>query len=193
MTIGSAAWLGPHRPSKPRPVKPVRPRGFLGQKHSVLETGISGLNTKFLQYRSQRWLAGIHLGKSTYRKFSPKCHFTLTLKSLAFTFCCCCFQFCPERTSCTHTLINRISEKCCKLLFNLQWLPIFHFVLSLKTWPVHKTVNSIEIWREGTAGQANGTQKLHKNLGKSIQTPIFFHLFSHNSHKLKCIYLVFMW
>ena len=30
VTIGSPAWLGPHRPSMPRPFIPVRPRGFRG-------------------------------------------------------------------------------------------------------------------------------------------------------------------
>ena len=29
VTMGSAAWLGPHRPNKPLPFKPVRPQGFL--------------------------------------------------------------------------------------------------------------------------------------------------------------------
>lgn len=29
VTIGSAAWLGPHRPSKPLPLNPVRPWGLL--------------------------------------------------------------------------------------------------------------------------------------------------------------------
>lgn len=34
VTMGSAAWLGPHRPSKPLPLNPVRPWGFLkGMKH----------------------------------------------------------------------------------------------------------------------------------------------------------------
>ena len=28
-TIGSTAWLGPHLPSNPRPIIPVRPTGFL--------------------------------------------------------------------------------------------------------------------------------------------------------------------
>ena len=31
VTIGSAAWLGPHLPSSPRPRMPVRPRGLTGK------------------------------------------------------------------------------------------------------------------------------------------------------------------
>ena len=30
VTIGSAAWLGPHFPSSPRPEIPVLPQGFRG-------------------------------------------------------------------------------------------------------------------------------------------------------------------
>ena len=36
VTIGSAAWLGPHRPSKPRPQIPVLPIGFLWGKKDFL-------------------------------------------------------------------------------------------------------------------------------------------------------------
>ena len=31
ITSASAAWFGPHLPSKPRPVMPVRPAGFRGR------------------------------------------------------------------------------------------------------------------------------------------------------------------
>lgn len=35
VTIGSAAWLGPQRPSKPLSASPVRPRGLLGQQFMI--------------------------------------------------------------------------------------------------------------------------------------------------------------
>eukprot|EP00964_Phaeocystis_antarctica_P159069 scaffold129989_cov63-Phaeocystis_antarctica.AAC.8 len=34
VTIGSAAWLGPHLPSRPRPRSPVRPSGLSGAPYS---------------------------------------------------------------------------------------------------------------------------------------------------------------
>lgn len=36
VTIGSAAWLGPHLPRRPRPVRPVLPLGLL--KEVKMET-----------------------------------------------------------------------------------------------------------------------------------------------------------
>ena len=35
VTMGSAAWFGPHRPKYPRPRMPVRPTGFLKIKQST--------------------------------------------------------------------------------------------------------------------------------------------------------------
>jgi len=35
VTMGSAAWFGPHRPKYPRPRMPVRPNGFLKIKQST--------------------------------------------------------------------------------------------------------------------------------------------------------------
>ena len=36
--MGSAAWLGPHRPKSPRPTSPVRPAGFLEKQKTIKPT-----------------------------------------------------------------------------------------------------------------------------------------------------------
>lgn len=38
VTMGSAAWLGPHLPSRPRPFRPVLPLGLLEEGKMEMES-----------------------------------------------------------------------------------------------------------------------------------------------------------
>ena len=50
-TIGSAAWLGPQRPSKPRPFIPVRPIGFLNRQCNT-----HGINLQLVE-QDNEWVS----------------------------------------------------------------------------------------------------------------------------------------
>lgn len=46
------------------------------------------------------------------------------------------------------------------VLYNLQWLSLFQFVVAAKACPVHTSIHSVELWRESAANQAIGITKL---------------------------------